>query len=649
MKKKLLFYLIPIISTSLFMGLQLFDHPLIQEKIEGRLYDLRLNIKETLKKKPPPQNIIIVSIDEKSIREIGRWPWSRKLIARLINKISIGQPKVIGIDIMFSEKENKASDEKLAKAIEDAGDIVLATAFIVPKEKEEKGGSSEVPDFLWDSAFMEVRSVKGIPWKEWAVKSVSVNTPLEEFSKAASLGHVYTHSDLDGVLRYDIMYVYYRDDCYPSFALQVARIARGIEMKHMVLYGGSKIRFGDTFIDTDISGRVIINYRGKEHSYIYKSASDIINGEMPPEVFYEKIVLVGTSALATYDQKVTPLSGNTPGVEKNANVVENILLNNFIKKSPGPLEIIYILLTGIFLGLILPRSKAIPGAAIAIGLMVFYVLLSFYLIIYKNLWINITYPVSNMLIIFIATTVTKFFFEEKKAKEIRSMFSSYVSPKIVEELINNPEKAKLGGERKTVTVLFSDIMGFTALSERKPPEEVVDMLNEYFKEMTDIIFKWDGTLDKFVGDEIMAFWGAPTDQPNHAELAVRCALNMIDRLSEMQKRWTEEGKEILDSGIGINTGEVIIGNIGATGKKMDYTIIGDHVNLAARVEKLTRNYNAKIIVTGFTINYLATLIEKGLIGHYQLSEQDTVKVKGKEKEVKIFELKSLPHEKSQPV
>jgi len=647
-KKKLLFYLIPIISTSLFMGLQLFDHPLIQEKIEGRLYDLRLNIKETLKKKPPPQNIIIVSIDEKSIREIGRWPWSRKLIARLINKISIGQPKVIGIDIMFSEKENKASDEKLAKAIEDAGDIVLATAFIVPKEKEEKGGSSEVPDFLWDSAFMEVRSVKGIPWKEWAVKSVSVNTPLEEFSKAASLGHVYTHSDLDGVLRYDIMYVYYRDDCYPSFALQVARIARGIEMKHMVLYGGSKIRFGDTFIDTDISGRVIINYRGKEHSYIYKSASDIINGEMPPEVFYEKIVLVGTSALATYDQKVTPLSGNTPGVEKNANVVENILLNNFIKKSPGPLEIIYILLTGIFLGLILPRSKAIPGAAIAIGLMVFYVLLSFYLIIYKNLWINITYPVSNMLIIFIATTVTKFFFEEKKAKEIRSMFSSYVSPKIVEELINNPEKAKLGGERKTVTVLFSDIMGFTALSERKPPEEVVDMLNEYFKEMTDIIFKWDGTLDKFVGDEIMAFWGAPTDQPNHAELAVRCALNMIDRLSEMQKRWTEEGKEILDSGIGINTGEVIIGNIGATGKKMDYTIIGDHVNLAARVEKLTRNYNAKIIVTGFTINYLATLIEKGLIGHYQLSEQDTVKVKGKEKEVKIFELKSLPHEKSQP-
>ncbi len=649
-KNKLLFYIIPFLSTFMFIILQLFDPDIIREKIEGRLYDLRLNVKETIERKPPPKHIIIVSVDEKSIKEIGRWPWGREVTARLIDKISEGSPKVIGVDIMFSEKENRASDEKLAQAIKNAGNVVLATAFIVPKENSDSIVSKELnePDFLWDSAFMEVRSVKGIPWKEWAVKPVSVNTPLAEFSKAGVLGHAYTHSDLDGVLRHDVMYVYYGDDCYPSFALQVARIARGIEMKHMVLYGGSKIRLGDTFIDTDISGRVIINYRGKEHSYIYKAASDVINREMPPEVFYEKIVLVGTSALATYDQKVTPLSGNMPGVEKNANVVENILLNNFIKKSPGPLEIIYILLTGIFLGLILPRSKAISGAAIAIGLMVFYVLLSFYLVIYKNLWINITYPVSNMLIIFIAMTVTKFFLEERKAKEIRSMFSNYVSPKIVEELINNPEKAKLGGERKIVTVLFSDIIGFTTLSERKPPEEVVDMLNEYFKEMTDIIFKWDGTLDKFVGDEIMAFWGAPTDQSNHAELAVRCALDMIDRLSEMQKRWTEGGKEILDCGIGINTGEVIIGNIGATGKKMDYTVIGDNVNLAARVEKLTRNYNAKIIVTEFTIDHLATLIGKGLIGHYQLKEQDIVKVKGKEREVKIFELKSLPHEKSQP-
>jgi len=648
-KNILLFYIIPFLSTLLFVTLQLFDPDTIREKVEGRLYDLRLSVKELIERKPLSQNIIIVSVDEKSIKEIGRWPWNRDIMAELINKISEGKPKVIGMDIMFSEEENRESDEKLAEAIEDAGNIVLATAFIVPTGQEydiAEQVTHEVPDFLWDAAFMEVRSVKGIPWMEGAVIPESVNLPLEEFSRAASLGHVYTQPDLDGVLRRDIMYVYYGDDCYPSFALQVARIALGIEMKDMVLYGGSKIQLGDEFIDTDIHGRVIINYRGKEHSFVYKSASDVISGKIPPEVFHEKIAFVGTSALATYDQKVTPLSANMPGVEKNANVVENILFNNFIKKSPGLLEIIYILLTGIFLGLILPRSKALPGAASAIGLMVTYVFLSFYLLIYKNLWINITYPVSNMLIIFIAMTVTKFFFEEKKAKEIRLMFSSYVSPKIVEVLINNPDKANLGGERKVVTVLFADLMGFTSLSEKKLPEEVVEFLNEYFKEMTDIIFKWDGTLDKFVGDEIMAFWGAPVDQPDHAERAVRCALDMIDSLSRMQEKWIKEGKDFLNCGIGINTGEVLIGNIGAAGKKMDYTIIGDNVNLASRVEKLTRNYGVKIILTEFTMNYLESMITRELIGHYELRSLEAVKVKGKEKEVEIFALKGMPHEKS---
>lgn len=647
-KNTLLFYIIPFLSTLLFITLQLFDPDTIREKVEGRLYDLRLNVKEVIEKQQVSQDIIIVSVDEKSIREIGRWPWKREVMAALINKISEGQPKVIGIDIMFSEKESSESDGKLAKAIEDAGNIVLATAFIVPTAKENDIAAPvthEAPDFLWDAAFMEVRSVKGVPWMEGAVIPERVNPPLEEFSRAASLGHVYTQPDLDGVLRRDIMYVYYEDDCYPSFALQIARIARGIEMKDMVLYAGSRIRLGEGFIDTDFHGRVIINYRGKEHSFIYKSASDVISGKISPGVFHDKIVFVGTSALATYDQKVTPLSANMPGVEKNANVVENILSNNFIEKSPGPLEIMYILITGIFLGFMLPRLKAISGAAIAIGLMVFYVVLSFYLLIYQNLWINLTYPVSNMLIIFIAMTVTKFFFEEKKAREIRSMFSSYVSPKIVEVLINNPEKANLGGERKVVTVLFSDLIGFTSLSEKKLPEEVVDLLNEYFKEMTDIIFKWDGTLDKFVGDEIMAFWGAPVDQPDHAERAVRCALDMTDSLSRLQEKWIKEGKDVLECGIGINTGEVLIGNIGAAGKKMDYTIIGDNVNLAARVEKLTRNYGAKIILTEFTFNHLETVIQQGTIDHYTIQELETVKVKGKEKEVKIFELGSSGNEK----
>jgi len=221
------------------------------------------------------------------------------------------------------------------------------------------------------------------------------------------------------------------------------------------------------------------------------------------------------------------------------------------------------------------------------------------------------------------------------------MFSSYVSPKIVKELIENPDKARLGGERRVVTLLFSDIIGFTSLSERRQPEEVVSLLNEYFKEMADIIFRWDGTLDKFVGDEIMALWGAPLEQPNHAELALRCALNMSEKLNELQEMWRQRGSDTFDVGIGLNTGEVIIGNIGATGKKMDYTAIGDHVNLAARVEQLTRQYGTRILITENTYAHVEPLIKKGLLGHFELNELAKVKVKGKENEVKILGLKGL--------
>jgi len=241
------------------------------------------------------------------------------------------------------------------------------------------------------------------------------------------------------------------------------------------------------------------------------------------EELENKTVFLGTTAIATYDLKNTPFSANMPGVEKNATVVENILSGRFLKKSQGYIEIIVIILTGLLTGLFLPRLSALKGVLLSFVIFSGYIIAVQIFFSHMDIWVHFVYPAANMIMIAVVVTVTKYFFEEKKSREMRAMFSSYVSPKIVEELINNPEKAKLGGERKIVTILFSDVIGFTTLSERKPPEEVVDLLNEYFKEMTDIIFKWDGTLDKFVGDEIMAFWGAPADQPNHSELALRCA------------------------------------------------------------------------------------------------------------------------------
>ena len=642
MKKRHLFYLITLLSTSLFALLQFIDPAVISDHVESKTYDLRLHLRQlVMGQSPPPNDIVIVAVDEKSIREVGGWPWGREVLARLIHNISHGNPKAIGVDIIFSEK--KPGDEQLVRAIQEAHNIVLATPFMIPEGKQKPHQPGAVPDYLWDAAFMEVKSVEGIDWKKWAIKPDGVLPPIEYFAKVSSLGHVSTDTDMDGVIRWEPLSLYYGDDCYPHFALQVARTALGLDAKDMVLYGGAGVKLGERFIPTDIHGRVLINYVGEANSFNYIAASDVIGGRTNAGLFAGKIVLVGTSAIGTFDQKVTPLSGNMPGVEKNANVVRNVLTGNFLRPSPKVIELATIILTGILLGLFLPRLKAIPSASLAIGFMLLYIVLGGVLLFYRDFVIGLLYPILNMASIFMVQTVIRFFFEERKAREIRQMFSSYVSPKIVKELMENPEKARLGGERRSVTVLFSDVIGFTSLSEKKQPEEVVSLLNEYYKEMAEVIFRWDGTLDKIIGDEIMVFWGAPVDQPNHAELAVRCALDMSEKLNGLQELWRKNGVDGLDSGIGINTGEVIIGNIGAQGKKMDYTAIGDHINLGARVEKLTRRYGTRILITENTYKSIEPVLKAGTLGHCDIEEADTVKVKGKENEIKIFGVKGRPH------
>lgn len=635
MKKKKIFYLITFAWTLLFALLQWHNPDSIRERIESRTYDFRLRLRDTVRKPKVSGEIVIVAIDEKSIREIGRWPWRREVMADLVDRISAAAPRVIGLDIMFTEADHEAADLKLAEAVRRAGNVVLAMPFFVPEGRQYKGPVAEPPGYLWEQAFMEVRSPKGINWSSWVIAAESIIPPVESIGKAATLGYVYTKSDMDAVIRWEILYLKFGDDYYPPLSLQVARLAAGIAPKDVVIYGGAGLQFGPRFIPTDLSGRVLINYAGKEHTYRYVSAADILKDTGAAQSLRNKIVLVGTSALATYDQKITPLSTDTPGVEKNANVVSNILNNDFIRPSPGIVELVVILATGIFLGLLLPGLRALSSSLVAAGFILLYLVTSAALLIYAGLWVNLLYPTLNMLCIAVVQTGLRFFYEERQAQEIRRIFSSYVSPKIVRELIEHPEKAKLGGVRKTATILFSDVIGFTSLSEKKEPEEVVALLNEYFEEMTGIIFKWEGTLDKFVGDEIMVLWGAPLDQPDHAERALGCALEMSAKLDEMREDWSRRGMEGLNCGIGINTGEVIIGNIGAQGKKMDYTAIGDHVNLAARVEKLTRQYGTRILFTENTFQAVKQTAGQKTVP-VLFSELGTVKVKGKEQEVRLY-------------
>ena len=680
MKKNLPFYLVAVLSLLLFSFLQVFDPQYLQETMESATYGWRLKLRNEFKEQHPDPDIVIVMIDDKSVRENGRWPWPRGVQAELVNKISAGKPKVIGIDLMYIEPEDRINDAKLAAAIKKAGNVVLATPF---EDTEHAGTSSRpvtlwerlcsignyivetifravrtlfalklelghqqvtvpsLPDYVEESAFMTVRTVSEIDWKGNAVKSVKVTPPLAEFGKVATLGNVSIKPDMDGVLRREILYINYGTDCYPSFSLQIARIALKLPMQNLVLYGGAKVELGNRFIDTDLNGRSIINYRGGENTYKQISATDLLKGRVSSDTLKDKIILVGTSALATYDQKATPFSASFPGVEKNATVVDNILRNDFIRRSPYFVEQVVIIITSLLLIIFLPRLKAKWGVILSLALMGSYIIPCQIFISYFNIWLNASYPILNMSIISASGIILRWVSEEKYSRQIRAMFSSYVTERLVNEMIRNPEMAQLGGQKREVTVLFSDVVGFTTYSENHQPEEVVAILNEYLGAMTDIVLKWEGILDKFIGDAIVVFWGAPMKQEDHAERAVRCALEMQECLDQLRLKWEAEGKTPLSSGIGLNSGEAIVGNIGAQGKKMDYTVIGDHVNLGARVEGLTRRYGARVLMTEYTLKKLRPAIAAGQFRGVSILGRERVIVKGKDTPVGIFAVNPL--------
>ncbi|NWF52853.1 MAG: adenylate/guanylate cyclase domain-containing protein [Nitrospirae bacterium] len=604
------------------------------EVLEQKLYDIRFKIRGKI---TPPPYVAIIAIDDKSLKKIGRWPWSRDKMAELTEILFSSGAKVIAFDILFAEPEK--NDIAFAKAIKKAGNIILPIVF----RFDEKTSLID-EDFLYPSSISVVKNVSALntfpPYK-----AIGLLTCRKELSSSAkALGHINMIPDDDGTLRWEAMIIEYDLDIYPSIDLQIARVYQGLDNKGISLNATESIKLGDKILPTDIYGRVPIYYYGPEETFPYISVSDLFENKGNPDFLKGKIALVGVTALGIYDLRVTPFSANMPGVEKHANVITSLLEGRTIVKLPFITNLIILMSTGIILSIILSRLKAVSGAIVSFSLLFFLCFIGYYLLIEKGLWMNLSYPLINIFALSTAINVYQYAEEELKAKRIRAMFSSYVTEKIVNELTKNPDMAKLGGDRREVTVLFSDIKGFTSFSEKHVPEEVVSILNEYLTAMTEIIFKWEGTLDKFVGDEIVAFWGAPLPQKNHAELATRCALNMVEKLKELQKKWINEGKTPLDAGIGLNTGEVLVGNIGAEGKKMDYTVIGDNVNLGARIEALTRKYDVNILITEFTLEKIKSFIRPKngqIIGHVIVKGLEKVFVKGKEKPVRVYEVKSL--------
>lgn len=603
------------------------------EVLDAKTYDYFLRARGP---RLPPDSVVIADIDEKSLARIGRWPWPRATLARVVRSLADNGATLIALDIILSEPAE--SDGLLAEAIAEAGTVILPIIFDF-----EAPPTAPPPEDLDGFSLQQVAGQEAFAdYPPLTAKSVTVPVPLLR-NACLALGHINIFPDPDGTLRWEPLLVAYRDHLYPSFSLLVAGLYLGQPPATMVVQATRGISLSKDFlIPTDPWGHNLINYYGPDKTFPRISLADLLDGTVAPERIRDKIVLVGASAVGIYDLRVTPLAAAMPGVEKHASVIASILEQRMIRKNPPLADQFLVLVGGLLFTLLILRMRALTALAATFVSLAAVAGAGYVALAHWGLWLGVSYLLGDILLVSIAVTALNFTVEERKARKIRLMFSSYVTERVVNELVKDPTLAKLGGARCEVTVLFSDIRGFTCLSERQAPEEVVAQLNEYLGAMTEVIFRWEGTLDKFIGDAVMAFWGAPLSQADHAELAFRCTLDMIRRLEELREGWRAAGKPLLNIGIGLNSGDVLVGNIGKEGKKMDYTVIGDNVNLASRIEGLTKKFQARILISESTMEHIRPRFQAGAFGHVHIEGQATVVVKGKQQAVKVYRVEALP-------
>jgi adenylate cyclase len=584
---------------------------------ELKILDLKFNLRG---KEKPNLPILIIGIDEKSLQKLGRWPWPRNYHAKIINYIDRGCPKQIFLDIFFVEKsrENPENDILLEKAIKNSKRVYLDYFFEKEKIEVDKFSEEVVKKFSFElpKNYKSKQTVK------------SLIPPIYKLANSVKgLGHSIVFEDEDDVIRHTPLLVEYSKKFYPSISLVLAMDLLGIERKEISINPEKYLKIQNLHIPFDRENLMLINYRGPAKTFEYISYIDVFEKRIPFYFFKDKIVMIGATASGIYDIRPTPY-GIMPGIEIIANSLDTIVNKRFLRKTEKNINFLIYLFLGIIASFFVLNLKPLKTFIFIFFLTAVFIFSNFY-IFEKYL---ILFPfISPLIVLFLSIFSSlsyRYLTEEKEKKKIKYAFQHYVSHTVVNEILKDFSKLKLGGEKKVLTVLFSDIRGFTNFSEKYPPEEVVSYLNEYFTEMTEIIFEENGTLDKFIGDAIMVIYGAPVYFPDHAERAVRTAIKMQKKIKELQNYW----KEPLRVGIGINTGEMVVGNMGSK-NRWDYTVIGDSVNLASRLEGLTKEYKVDIIISEYTYQEIKNKVDVRYLGK--------VKVKGKEKEVGIYEVLGL--------
>lgn len=658
--KKILHGVLIALSTAIVVNLGFYFG--LFNGAELKAYDMRARYNS----KQPSSDVAIILVDEASLRGmnpiVGRWPWPRSVHADVVDFLAMSGAKAVMFDILFTENERVAgmrkgtlspSDLSLVQATAAAGNVYHAAQIVVDEEDEYNKGlmNRAMPKDFSGRFAVAINGAPGSTHNNFYL-------PFKElYTASRGIGIVEFLPDSDGVYRRTKLFRHYQGDYYPVLSmaplLDILKPESIKQESDKLVFSGvheglsdrssisqdSKLKTLEIPLQKD--GSYLINmdedFKPYSMSGVLASIQKIKAGDLEglpvsPDEFKDKVVFIGGSAVGIEDLKQTALGNGTPGVYLHASAYSNMIKGNFLKYTGTSITtaLIFFFAIVVTIAMLWSRNTLYYQLGIPLFLVLGYMAISFWGFRH-NFLLDVVAPLSSIAVSWVGSFVFLSVTEGKDKRKIKKMLSQYVSPSILTTLIDkSPQdilKAEVG-TKENLTILFSDIRGFTSISEELAAEKVVELLNGYLSEMVDVIFRYEGTLDKFIGDAIMAFWGAPIKTSDHAEKTVLAAFDMRKQLEIFNRGLVEKGSKPIGIGVGINTGDVILGNIGSE-KKLDYTIIGDNVNLASRMEGLTKEYGCPILVTESTYDGIKTLIPCRVI--------DMVRAVGKKQGIKIYE------------
>ncbi|MEA2082392.1 MAG: adenylate/guanylate cyclase domain-containing protein [Elusimicrobiota bacterium] len=598
--------------------------------LEYKTQDFRFRLRG---EREASEKVKVICMGDESISDkaMGRWPWRRRYHAILLNILSKYKPAMVMYDVLFTEKDNYPEDDQIL-----AGQLRKLKTYFPMFCIIDKGETEKIND-PFQKLLLKKIAVPGKADKS-CYNAIELVLPITRFSGAlAGSGYANAVPDRDGMTRRVALVVSHGGKIYPHIAFIMAMHYLDVKNSDIELHPGKYINIkkssrGSFRIPVDSKNQMLLNYPGGIERYNPMSFLEVIDTfRSTPDAkklknIGGKALFVGLTATGTVDLRPSPFSPLFPMVGVVAATFANIVDRSFMRASSSWADFLMVFFIGMLITAFSPLFSPLKGAIFSALIMTVWTGLSYALFV-NRIIVPLFYPLAAGLFSYLGITIYRFATEEKEKKFIKSTFQRYVSSQVVDELIKNPEMLNMKGKKQWLTVFFSDIRSFTSMSEKMEPEDVVKILNEYLTEMTQIIFKYQGTLDKFIGDAIMAIWGAPQYCDNHAELAVRAAIEMQEKVEELCCRWESEGRKRIGIGMGINTGFVVVGNMGSASYS-DYTVIGDNVNLAARLEE---NAPAKkILISESTYKEVQNMVEVKLL--------EPLAVKGKEKPVKVYEI-----------